>query len=94
MARMPERARIAHFVEVGFEQGFLADFRRVGDPSADAVIDELSRMQPIRSVIHALRTLVDYDQPVPDELPPSLAQWLERTAELPARADLDRLERG
>lgn len=56
---------------MGFEQGFLADLRRVGDASADAVIEELARTQQIRAVSHGLRTLVDNDQPVPGELPPS-----------------------
>jgi hypothetical protein len=79
---------------VGYDRGFLAGLRRVGDPSADAVIDDLAHTQQIRAVSHVLRTLVDNDQPVPDELPPSIARWLAETADLPGWADSDRLERG
>lgn len=68
--------------------------RLAGDPSADAVVEELARTQQIRGVSHILRHLVDNDQPVPDELPPSLARWLETSGEIPAWADHDRLERG
>ncbi len=72
----------------------LEGLRRAGDPSADAVIDELARTQQIRAVSSILRHLVDNDQPVPDELPPSIARWLEETAELPGWVDLERFERG
>ena len=41
-----------------------------------------------------LRHLVDNDQPVPEELPPSIARWLHETAELPGWVDCDRFERG
>ena len=79
---------------MGYQEGFLAGLRLLGDPSADAVVHELARTQQIRAVSRILRTLVDNDQPVPDELPPSIARWLEDTASLPAWADRDRLERG
>jgi uncharacterized protein (DUF2236 family) len=72
----------------------LDELRRAGDPSADAVIGELARTQQIRAVSRILRHLVDNDQPVPDQLPPSIARWLEQTAELPAWVDRDRFERG
>ena len=68
--------------------------RQAGDPSADALIDELARTEQIRAVSRILRHLVDNDQPLPDDVPPSLAEWLERTAEVPAWADHERLERG
>src|SRR5581483_11582471 len=68
--------------------------RRAGDPSADVVIGDLARTQQIRAVSQILRHLVDNDQPVPDELPPSIARWLEQTAELPTWVDRDRFERG
>jgi hypothetical protein len=79
---------------VGNEQGFLDGLRQAGDPSGDAVIDELARTQQIRTVSRVLRHLVDNDQPVPDELPPVVARWLEATAEIPMWADHDRLEQG
>jgi hypothetical protein len=47
---------------VGNVEGFLAGLRQVGDPSADVVVAELARTQRIRTVSHALRTLVDNDQ--------------------------------
>jgi uncharacterized protein (DUF2236 family) len=72
----------------------LDELRRAGDPSADTVIGELARTQQIRSVSQILRHLVDNDQPVPEELPPSIARWLELTAEPPAWVDHDRFERG
>jgi hypothetical protein len=68
--------------------------RQVGDPSADALIDELAGTEQIRAVSRILRTLVDNDQPLLDEVPSSLAEWLERTGAVPAWADHDRLERG
>ncbi len=73
---------------------WLDDLRRAGDPSADAVIGELARTQQIRAMSRILRHLVDNDQPVPDDLPPSIADWLLTTAERPAWVDADRFERG
>jgi hypothetical protein len=37
----------------------LDELRRAGDPSADAVVEELARMEQIRSVSRILRHLVD-----------------------------------
>jgi hypothetical protein len=68
--------------------------RQVGDPSADGLIDELACTEQIRAVSRILRHLVDNDQPLPDDVPPPLAEWLERTAEVPTWADQERLERG
>jgi hypothetical protein len=68
--------------------------RQVGDPSADVLIDELARTEQIRGVSRILRHLVDNDQLVPVDLPPSLVGWLESTGRVPAWADQDRLERG
>ena len=79
---------------VGDVEGFMDELRRAGDPSADAVIGELARTQQIRAVSRVLRHLVDNDQPVPDELPSSIARWLQETAELPGWVDPDRFERG
>jgi ER-bound oxygenase mpaB/B'/Rubber oxygenase, catalytic domain len=72
----------------------LDELRRAGDPSADAVIGELAHTQQIRAVSRILRHLVDNDQPIPAELPPSIARWLEQTAELPSWVERDRFERG
>ena len=45
-----------------------------------------ARSRSGRSVASSV-TSVDNDQPLPDDVPPSLAEWLERTAEVPAWAD-------
>lgn len=77
------------------DTGVLLDrLRRAGDPSADAVIGELARTQQIRAVSQILRHLVDNDQPVPEELPPSIARWLVQTAELPDWVDRERFASG
>ncbi|MBV9606071.1 MAG: DUF2236 domain-containing protein [Solirubrobacterales bacterium] len=72
----------------------LDELRRAGDPSADAVVEELARTEQIRAVSPILRHLVDNDQPVPEELPRSIALWLDETAQLPAWVQRDRFERG
>src|SRR6478672_8406519 len=74
--------------------GLLDELRRAGDQSADAVISELAQTEQIREVSRILRHLVDNDQPVPEELPPSIGSWLHETAELPDWVDCDRFERG
>jgi hypothetical protein len=79
---------------VGDQAGVIQGLRHVGDPSADAVIDELARTQQIPAVSQVLRHLIANDQPVPAELPDSVSRWLEKTGELPAWVDGDRLERG
>jgi hypothetical protein len=68
--------------------------RQVGDPSADAVVEELARTQQIQGVSRILRHLVDNDQPVPEDLPASLGRWLETSGTAPSWADPVRLERG
>jgi hypothetical protein len=72
----------------------LDDLRREGDPTADAVVDELARTGEIRAVSKVLRHLVDNDQAIPEELPDSIETWLHDTSALPAWADYDRLVRG
>jgi uncharacterized protein (DUF2236 family) len=77
-----------------YDDAFLDRLRAAGDPSVDGVVDELARSGEIRAVSRVLRHLVDNDQPVPSELPESIARWLEDTRALPAWADRERLERG
>jgi uncharacterized protein (DUF2236 family) len=79
---------------VGETGASLDELRQAGDPSADAVIGELARTDQIRAVSRVLRHLVDNDQPVPDELPPSIARWLQETAELPSWVERERFDRG
>ena len=77
-----------------YDDALLDRLRATGDPSVDAVVEEVAARGEVRAVSGALRNLIDNDQPVPAELPPSMVRWLEETGELPAWVDLDRLERG
>jgi hypothetical protein len=70
------------------------DLRHAGDPSADAVIEELARTDQVRTVSDVLRSLTFNDQPVPAELPASIGRWLDEHCVLPDWVDRDRLERG
>jgi hypothetical protein len=79
---------------VRYSDELLDELRLVGDPALDAIVDELAASGEIRTVSKLLRSLVDNAQPVPEELPDSIARWLEQTAELPAWADRDRIARG
>ena len=79
---------------MGYADTLLDDLRFEGDPPLDAIVDELARSGEIRTVSELLRHLVDNAQPVPEELPASIAQWLEDTAKLPDWADPDRIARG
>ena len=79
---------------MGYTEGFLDGLRHAGDPSADAVIDDLARAEQVRVVSDVLRSLTYNDQPVPSELPSSIGRWLGEHGELPDWVDRDRLERG
>ena len=79
---------------MGYDDALLDRLRATGDPSVDAVVEEVAARGEVRAVSGALRQLIDNDQPVPADLPRSMARWLEETGELPAWVDLDRLERG
>ena len=79
---------------MGYTEGFLNGLRQAGDPSTDAVIEELARTEQVRAVSDVLRNLTYNDQPVPAELPASIGRWLEQHGDLPDWVDRDRLERG
>lgn len=79
---------------VGYTEGLLDSLRQAGDPSADAVIEDLARAEQVRVVSDVLCLLTYNDQQVPAELPPSIGRWLDEHGELPAWVDRDRLERG
>ena len=81
-------------MRVGYTEGLVDDLRHAGDPSADAVIEELARTEQVRTVSDVLRSLTYNDQPVPAELPASIGRWLDEHCVLPAWVDRDRLERG
>jgi len=48
---------------VGYTEGLLDGLREAGDPSADAVIEELARAEQVRVVSDVMRTLTYNDQP-------------------------------
>jgi hypothetical protein len=77
-----------------FGDTLLDNMRQEGDPTADAVVEELAETGEIRAVSKVLRYLVDNDQAIPSEMPESIGRWLEDTAALPAWADYDRMVRG
>ena len=79
---------------VRYSDELLDELRLAGDPTLDAIVDELARTGEIRTVSKLLRHLVDNAQPVPAELPESIAAWLETTSAVPDRADRDRIARG
>ncbi len=79
---------------MGCTEGLVDDLRHAGDPSADAVIEELARTDQVRTVSDVLRSLTYNDQPVPAELPASIGRWLDEHCVLPDGVDRDRLERG
>ena len=81
-------------MRVGYTEGLVDDLRHAGDPSADAVIEELARTDQVRTVSDVLRSLTYNDQPVPAELPASIGRWLDEHCVLPDWVDRDRLERG
>jgi hypothetical protein len=70
----------------------LDGMRGAGDPVVDAAISEvytLGQEQPVRDILHDFD---ENDDAVPAGLPPLLTAYFEQAAELPAWADLDRLE--
>ncbi|HTX46177.1 MAG TPA: hypothetical protein VMD48_07865, partial [Solirubrobacteraceae bacterium] len=75
---------------MGYTEGLVDDLRHAGDPSADAVIEELARTEQVRTVSDVLRSLTYNDQPVPAELPASIGRWLDEHCVLPAWVDRDR----
>ena len=77
-----------------YSDGLLDELRLQGDPELDAIIAELAASGEIRTVSNLLRHLVENAQPVPEELPDSIAGWLDQTAALPEWADRDRVARG
>lgn len=72
----------------------LNKMRHVGDPLADdAVAAVLDRGGPL-AVNDVMRHLVRVDDPVPEQLPADLKDYLTDTLPLPEWADLHKIERG
>lgn len=72
---------------------YLEALRYEGDPVPDRIIAELDRDGQIDAVNRILRTLIQNNQVVPEELPDNIEFWLRDEGHLPAWADRDRLDR-
>jgi hypothetical protein len=81
---------------------FLDQMRTEADPLADEALAEVFEhggrgsggSQQVDRINALLRDITHNDEPLPSELPPLLRRYFEETAELPAWADLERIERG
>lgn len=71
----------------------LDQLRREGDPPADGAIAQVVADGQVQHVNALLRQLLENDQPVPEQLPPSIREYLKETARLPAWVDPARLRR-
>src|ERR1044071_9254057 len=65
--------------------------RLEGDPPADHVVRDLFESGLVSEVNRALRSFDDNDQPVPDDLPAPLRDYLADPARLPNWTDRTRL---
>lgn len=77
-----------------WNDAFLDEMRRVGDPPADDVIADLSQRHGIERVNGVMRSLVRNDDLIPEELPPSVRAYLRETEKLPDWADEGMIRRG
>jgi hypothetical protein len=71
----------------------LAALKFEGDPLADAVISEMVATGEIDAVNRALHELRTNDQPIPENLPPRVRQYLIETDKPPAWTDIHRVAR-
>jgi hypothetical protein len=71
----------------------VADLKFQGDPLADAVIADLVSDGRVDDVNEVLAHFRANDQPIPEDLPPSVRDYLVATDNPPAWADLDRVAR-
>ncbi|AOS63975.1 oxygenase MpaB family protein [Actinoalloteichus hymeniacidonis] len=62
-----------------------------GDPLADAVITDLVSTGQVDSVNEVLARFRANEQPIPEELPPSVRAYLVATDDVPGWTDLDRV---
>jgi squalene cyclase len=71
----------------GWSAAWLESMRAVGDAEADAVVRGIFDAGEVDAVNDLLRRLTGNDGPLPPGLPPAVADYFERTAELPGWAD-------
>ncbi|MFO0759280.1 MAG: oxygenase MpaB family protein [Byssovorax sp.] len=74
-----------------WDDAFLDRMRKLGDPVADRVVEQLVAEHETEPVNTLLRTLVRSDDPVPPGLPPLLRAYFDETSALPGFADPRRL---
>jgi hypothetical protein len=77
-----------------YPDALLDSLRTRGDPAADRVIEDLAATAQIRAVNELLKLLIRNEDPLPAQLPRSVAAWLTDTGCLPDWADRPRMERG
>src|SRR5271154_4949936 len=68
--------------------------RNLGDPVADVPVAAVLERGDVGAVSAIMRTLVRVDQPVPEQLPPEIQDYLGTTLPLPEWADLGKIKRG
>jgi hypothetical protein len=78
----------------GLTNAKLNELRRTGDPVADRAVDAVFEGGGVNRVNEMLQKLVRVDQPVPEDLPPEVQEYLVETLRLPGWADMDKIERG
>jgi len=71
----------------------LDEMRMVGDRDADKILKDLVASGKVESANHLMRTLVRYDVPPPEGLPPELITFLDTTGNV-REEDLKTLKRG
>jgi hypothetical protein len=73
---------------------FLNAMRQVTDPVADDVIRDVVDRHDLQMLNRILRSLVENDEIVPDDLPARVYEFLDETAALPDWADSQLIARG
>ncbi len=68
--------------------------RELGDPVADRPVAAVFERGGVDAVSAIMRTLVRVDQPVPEELPDEIRDYLVETLPLPEWADMRKIKRG
>lgn len=77
-----------------YDDALLDHLRLVGDPEPDQIVVELAEQGSIHEVNKLLRHLITNAQPIAEEFPDNIEQWLRRTSVLPVHTDHERMARG
>ena len=68
--------------------------RKTGDELADKAVGKVFERDGVEAVNAIMHKLVRNAQPVPEELPPEIQDYLANSQPLPAWADTDKIRRG